>query len=278
MLRLLDSADQTGFSLIKKVTGIISHGGGNRCAGDAPVCRTILDWQQTAVKAGAIVQGPTASSIPDQKGKSITPIGSVSPYAGFGEVTSISPLGEVLGFAVDPATPADVVQFEVYINGTNTTGTLVAKGPVQSPGFDRDFPGDHRFSAQLPESYRDGVRRALSIYSVSSKGTNLINPSQKDYVGYRQTQEGRALWESKVKPLLDSAGCHNGSMTYETKFGWLMPPGKHMGATARNNKMLNNPGTANGESHGGGNRCGKNIDTGLCKELQTWWTIEFGSL
>jgi mono/diheme cytochrome c family protein len=279
MIPLLDSADPASFSLLKKVKGQISHGGGNRCEPDASICNTILQWHQVAVKAGAVTQStaPSASSNPPATGNG-PPGSSATPYTGFGEVTAISPLGDVLGFAVDPTSPADIVQFEVYINGTNTTGTLIAKGPASKPGFDRDFPGDHRFSAQIPESYRNGVSRTLSVYSVSPKATTLINPGQTVYVGYSQTAAGKAFFASNVLPLANCAGCHNGSLNYDTMFGWLMTPGKHMGATARNNKMLNNPGTANGEGHGGGNRCGNNIDTGLCKELQQWWTIEFGSL
>jgi hypothetical protein len=279
MIRLVDSSDPAGFSLLKKVKGLISHGGGNRCEPDASVCNTILDWQKVAVKAGAVTQSttPSASSNPSATGNG-PPGSSATPYTGSGEVTAISPLGDVLGFAVDPASPADILQFEVYINGTNTTGTLVAKGPASKPGFDRDFPGDHRFAAQIPESYRNGVKRTLSIYSVSAKATTLINPTQTDFVGYTQTANGKAFFASNVLPKADCAGCHNGSLNYDTMFGWLMTPGKHMGATARNNKMLNNPGTANGEGHGGGNRCGNNIDSGLCLALQQWWTIEFGSL
>ena len=292
MLKWLDDPSADGSSLLKKVSGNLPHVGGNQCTINPNICAAISEWHKRLVNANKIAANRVAaaagtSPADQQAGQSKTPEGGTgsggggpSAYKGFGDVNALSLLGRVIGFAVNPAAPTDTVDFAIFAGGDNLTGTQIARGAASLPGFDYDYPGDHRFEATIPTTYRNGKRQVISVYAVVNGSFILLNPNATVYFGYTPTDAGKAYYETNVMPLLNAScnGCHNGSINYETNFGWLMSPGKHEGATRANNKMLNKPGTANGTGHGGGNRCNNDINSGLCARIQQWWTIEFGSL
>jgi hypothetical protein len=229
------------------------HTGGDRCKDgktQSP-CKEMIDWW-------IVEKGP--------------------PPAGAGQVgriTDVTSLGRVYGYAFDPQNSAVFVQVNFYIDGPKGTGTSIGSTMANKPGDDGNQPGDHSFSLDLPEAYRNGKAREIFAYALIGNEEKAISSVGYKYTAYSFTQAGRDFYNANVQGRMGGCGgCH--TISYEQQFYSMIAPSPAKGGTATNNQLINKAAQTNGASHGGGQSCG-NPNASPCAEFQRWWQVEFGA-
>jgi hypothetical protein len=189
-----------------------------------------------------------------------------------GRISDVSSLGSVIGYAYDPNDTNATVTVHLYGDGPKGTGTLIASVVANQIGSDGNTPGDHAFTFQLPEAWRDGNEHTLHAYIDDSDTPMLTAP--RAYTAYAFSQAGRDYYNANVRGALNGcAGCH--TISYEQQFYSLIAPSPAEGGSATDNQLLNKPAQTNNTSHGGGLRC-NGINASPCNVIRQWWTIEFG--
>ena len=239
--------------LWNRVRNLEPHTGGDRCQDgktQSP-CKEMIEWwiaEKGAPPAGA---------------------GQV------GRITDVTSLGRVYGYAFDPQNSAVFVQVQFYIDGPKGTGTAIGTTVANKPGDDGNQPGDHSFSLDLPEAYRNGKAREIFAYAVIANEEKPLSSVGYKYTAYSFTQAGRDFYNANVQGRLGGCGgCH--TISYEQQFYSMIAPSPAKGGTATNNQLINKAAQTNGASHGGGQSCG-NANASPCAEFQRWWQVEFGT-
>lgn len=244
-------------ALLRKLTGI-SHEGGNRCIGglEADPCKTMIDWYKAEFgddgAVAEVIENPNAVS-PDS--------------GGFTRVTS---MGRVFGWAVDKAKLTEKIEVKIYVDGNKDAGELAMTKTAGESGPDGNHAGDHQFSFDLPDKYRDKSVRSLYVYGIiDGQETLLAGPLA--FIAYNHSAAGKTFFEQNVEPKLTACkSCH--AVSYTGQFASLILPTPDNKGTKSNNELINKAGTRNGTGHGGGNRCGS---ASPCTEFEQWWDIEF---
>jgi hypothetical protein len=244
-------------ALLRKLTGI-NHEGGNRCTAgiDAEPCSTIVEWYKAEFGDDGAV--PAVIENPNE-------VSSES-----GAFTRVTALGKVFGWAVDKQNLTTKIEVSIYVDGNKDSGELAKTIIAGESGPDGNHSGDHQFSFELPEKYRDRSVRSLYIYGkIGGVDTLLAGPFA--FVAYKYSEAGRTFFEQTVEPKLTACkSCH--VVSYAAQFAALISPTPANNGTKTNNELINKPGTRNGTKHGGGNRCGSGSP---CVEFEQWWLIEF---
>lgn len=238
MLPLLNDGNSAANNrLMRKVRGEETHGGGNRCTSGATAspCKEIAEWWQ--------LEHGIASGFD-------------------GRISSVSVMGDVVGYAVDTRDESITVTARLFVDGQLSVETIADK-----TGSDGNYSGDHAFRVALPASVRDGKEHTLTL-----QVGDVVVGSPLKFTAYAPKDNGRTYFMNTVQPALDRAcrRCH--AIQYEVQYSALLTPAPNKGGTATNNSLIN---SAAGENHPGGNVCGgKNGNP--CDLFQTWWTTEFG--
>jgi len=257
VVAMLKDGSSVNNALLRKLTGI-NHEGGNRCPGglEANPCQTIIEWYKAEFgDDGAI---PAVIENPND----------VSPESG--AFTRVTALGKVFGWAVDKANLNVGIEVKIYADGNKSSGELVKTMIANEAGPDGNHSGDHQFSFELPEKFRDRSVRSLYIYGMIG-GSEVLLAGPYAFVAYNYSEAGRTYFEQNVEPKLTACkSCHN--VSYATQFASLITPTPANNGTKTNNELINKAGTRNGTNHGGGNRCGTSSP---CSEFEEWWKIEF---
>jgi hypothetical protein len=240
--KLAQGTSSTDNAMYNTMRNVVSHTGGDRCnAGvDASPCKEVIAWWHLEYGADPA----TAASR--------------------GTITSVDALGEVYGYAFDPA------------DGPKGTGTSVGTVVANSAGVDANVAGNHAFTFQLPDTLRDG--KAHQLY-----GTVMISGSEEPlddantptpFTSWGFTTAGRAYYTANIQSQLSQcSGCH--TISYEQQYYSLIAPAPNQGGTATDNELINKPSETNTTTHGGGLKCAT-PNSSPCKEFQAWWAIEFG--
>lgn len=235
--------------LINKVQGLITHFGNNQCSTNginAPPCSTIRDWWEFEFKT-------TSSGIT-------------------GRVEQVSPIGEVIGWALDTRTPTQTFNVHVYIGGAVGVGTLVGQYPANQPGLGGQGAG-HYFIFTLPDQYRNGQLRDLYVYGQTAVAANILQGAPKRFAAYLPRAAGQTYYNNTVRPALQSScgACH-GAPDYIADYVRMLNPTPAEGATSSTNRLVQKPSAQ--VTHGGGNVCG-GANNGACALIQEWWRREF---
>lgn len=238
---LSDGASAADNAMARKVRGVTTHGGGNRCnAGpNTSPCLELQEWWRAEF-------GNAADS-------------------GFdGRITSVSDTGDVLGYVVDTRDTAKVLTVRLFVDGVFAVETMASLS-----GADGNYPGDHAFRVTLPAALRDGKSR-----TVQAKVGEVAVGTALGYVAYAPKDAAKAYYTNTVAPVLNGrcSGCH--VVQYEVQYGALISPTPAKGGTVTDNTLINYAAGMN--AHPGGNVCGgKNGSP--CNLFQTWWNMEFAS-
>lgn len=239
--------------LWNRVRNIEPHTGGDRCQDgktQSP-CKEMIDWW-------IVEKGPPPAGV-----------GQV------GRITDVTSLGRVYGFAFDPQNSGVFVQVNFYVDGPKGTGTAIGSTIANKPGDDGNQPGDHSFSLDLPEAYRNGKAREIFAYALIGNEEKPLSSVGYKYTAYSFTQAGRDFYNANVQGRMGGCGgCH--TISYEQQFYSMIAPSPAKGGTATNNQLINKAAQTNGASHGGGQSCG-NANASPCAEFQRWWQVEFGA-
>ena len=235
---LTDGNSASDNRLARKVRNIDPHGGGNRCnAGPTGTpCQEMMEWWRLELGQDSGLDG---------------------------RISSVSIMGDVLGYAVDTRDETKTLTVRIMVDGQ-----LAAETQASKPGPDGNYAGDHAFNVQLPPALRDGKERVVAAFV----GDRVVGPMFK-YTAYAPKDAGRAYFTATIAPALNArcARCH--AIQYETQYGALISPPPHKGGTATTNELIDYSAGAN--NHPGGNLCG-NKNGSPCNLLQTWWNMEFG--
>jgi hypothetical protein len=260
--RISNGTNATDNELVRKVQGLISHVGGNRCPGGVSdsICRNITDWYAIEFQAPPVTPTPP----PAAQGLA-------------GMVTVVSSLGRVSGYAANTQNLSASVGVNFYLDGPSGAGILLNNAPISAnqAGFNGGYTGAHAFSYYLPILYRDGISHQLYAYAVDNGVETQLQGSPYNFTAYVSSIDGYNYYNSTVRPILQNrcAACH--SINYDQHFGSLLSPSPANGGSMTDNEMINMPaGRHMNVNHPGGNICGSK-DNSPCVELQTWWDLEF---
>lgn len=244
-------------ALLRKLNGI-NHEGGNRCIGgiEADPCKTMVDWYKAEYgddgAVAEVIENPNAVS-PDSGG-----------------FTRVTAMGRVFGWAVDKTKLTEIIEVKIYVDGNKDSGELAITKAAGETGPDGNHQGNHQFSFDLPDKFRDKSVRSLYIYGVIA-GQETLLAGPRAFIAYNYSAAGRTYFEQNVEPKLTACkSCH--TVGYTSQFGALIFPTPDDKGTKSNNELINKAGTRNGTGHGGGNRCGTGSP---CSEFEAWWDIEF---
>lgn len=235
------------------VRNLESHTGGDRCSNgpEASPCKEMAAWW--SVEFGATNGSGTPS---------------------FGRVSEVTSLGRVYGWAFDPKDANALLNVTLYVDGPKGTGMMVGTVTANRPGNDGNAPGDHAFTFDLPEAYRNGKQRDLYGYVTVASEEKVLSTLPTKYTAYAFSQAGRDFYNANVQGKLGGCGgCH--TISYEQQFYSLISPAPVKGGTVTNNQLINKASQTNGTNHGGGQSCG-NANASPCVDFQRWWQIEFG--
>jgi hypothetical protein len=237
--------------LINKALGLASHGGGNICtAGIAQTpCREILQWWETEYGR-------------DASGQNI------------GQVTSITEMGVVNGWAVNAQNTAATMDVFISGDGPDGVGTPLTVPALQANlAGNSGYPGNHMFQFQLPAAFRNGQPHQLFVYVVVGGRKYSLQGSPASYTAFTPTAAGMAYYNATVAPALTTncGGCH--SFAYNVLYAYLLSPLPSAGGTATNNFLINKMGGP--ATHSGGNRCNGSKANAPCSLVAEWYRREF---
>lgn len=258
MLRMLNNGtSRDNNQLINKIRNIVSHAGGNRCPQGLTdtVCNMVRGWW-------------------DQEHPTVTPTPNPTNLP-VGQITSVTNMGKVTGWAADPDSLTSAVTVNFYVDGPSGTGVQIGSTIANLSGFNGGYSGNHAFQFFIPVTYRDGTTRTLYAAISDNAMDVALSGSPVSFTAYASTVEGFNYYENTLKPQLTSrcASCH--TIGYDQHFSSLLNPPPVSGGTATNNEMINMPnGRHSGNNHPGGNICGTK-DGVPCSLIQTWWNLEF---
>jgi cytochrome c553 len=254
MLALLEKGGAPQDNLLwNTVRNLESHTGGDRCSNgvEASPCKEMASWWTV------------------EFGKSA---GQGTPS--FGRISEVTALGRVYGWAFDPKDTSAQLNVTLYVDGPKGMGTMVGTVMANRPGNDGNAPGDHAFTFDLPDVYRNGKTRDLYAYAAFGADEKALSTLPTKYTAYAFSQAGRDFYATNVQGRLGSCGgCH--TISYEQQFYSLITPAPNKNGTGTNNQLINKAAQTNGTSHGGGQSCG-NANASPCAEFQRWWQVEFG--
>lgn len=255
---VLNSPSRSNHALMKKVQGIISHAGGNRCpTGKAhPICEVLAAWWDAEYPEGS------KSDDPDQLPT--------------GQVTSISPTGMVKGWAANPSRPSETLTVEFYLGGEkNEEGIYLGSKVASSSGYNGGHKGNHSFNFPIPPRFSNGEEQTLYVYTSFGAEDFLLKDMPQTFVSYAPSERGKEFYRRNLASALAKkcSGCHSGS--YESNFQDLVSPLPGKGGTSLNNKLINMATGEHGKKvHPPGRIC-KTKASSPCDEIQNWWKEEF---
>ncbi|GAB4023865.1 MAG: hypothetical protein Fur0010_27100 [Bdellovibrio sp.] len=258
MVRMLNNGtSRDNNQLMNKIRNISSHAGGNRCPGGLTdtVCNMVRGWYDA--EHPNVTPPPNPANLPT------------------GQITAITNLGKVTGWAADPDSLGTAVTVNFYVDGPAGTGVLIGSTTANLAGFNGGYSGNHAFQYYIPVSYRDGVTRQLYAAIPDTQGDISLSGMPMTFTAYASTVAGFNYYEGTLKPLLTNrcANCH--TIGYDQHFASLLNPAPAVGGSATNNEMINMPSGRHGtKNHPGGNICGTK-DGAPCAQIQTWWNLEF---
>lgn len=108
-----------------------------------------------------------------------------------GYVDNISPTGLINGWSADLDTPSISNEVHIYVDGDFRTGKWVGRTVANTPRPDVNtavgISGNHGFSFQIPNLYKDGKSRTYYIYGINTnaKGQNILLNSGKVQFTYK---------------------------------------------------------------------------------------------
>jgi hypothetical protein len=247
---LKGSTSAADSGIMKKVRGLVAHGGGDRCRANGPAaspCKEVAEWWRLEIGADSGLVG---------------------------RLSQVTPLGEVSGYAV--ASDDTTLALEVELHVDLGTASAESKTPAltlmaDQGGEDAGYEGTHAFRGQLPPALRDGKVHELTAW-VEKDGKKLPIGAPLAFAAYTPKAAGRTYFQNTVAPALEArcSSCH--VVQYEQQYGSLINPPPYKGGTAQLNEMINRP--AGGDAHPGGNLCGSKAGS-PCNLLATWWGLEF---
>jgi hypothetical protein len=189
-----------------------------------------------------------------------------------GELSTVTAVGRVTGWAIDPANLNAMIDVSIYVDGPEGSGILAAETVANLSGFDGGNGNRHAFAVNLDPEFNTGTARMIYVYA--DVGGMLKPIGQKSYTSYAPKDAGRTFFANNLQNTLTQrcGGCHG--VGYEQQYADLIQPPPDQGGTALNNLLLNKPSAQ--VAHGGGNICG-GANGAPCSLFQQWWTIEFGN-
>jgi mono/diheme cytochrome c family protein len=254
--KLIEGDGPTTNSLIGKMVNVSKHSGGDLCPGgltDAP-CKAVLDWYEQ--EFGAIENRA----------------GLTKPQPSNNRLNSITELGRVNGWAINPANISEYLKVRIYVDGNNASGKTPIEAMANVDAFDGGADGAHAFAVDLPAMYLDGKKHMAYVYMVIGANEAPVEGSPKEFTAYTQNlTTGKPFYDQNLQSAMTGScgNCHN--PTYITQWAALLSPPPSNGGTRDNNRLVLK--ASGGLNHRGGNLCGGG---GLCDNIRLWWDREFG--
>lgn len=223
---------------------------------------------------GALVGEFEVATPKDQEGPG-------SPQEDASQVYSVNEWGEVMGCALRPEFPEEILTVTFYVNGEAGMGERLGdtQANISQPGSPCS---GHRFKFFLPETYRDGKVHTLYAYAGSESPEGLIENKGHEFAAYNYSLAGEGFFTDEVLNEIQTScmSCHDSEginvADYERAFGLLLNPSPFKGGTATKNLLIETITMTGGRSHGGGQICTVAQPNSPCEKIQEWWQVEFG--
>jgi hypothetical protein len=201
--------------------------------------------------------------------KSPEPAPQITGKGLIGAVEQINSSGKLTGWASVEADSSLTVIVSVLIDGVAIEQTILAN----LDSFDNNIPGPHAFAFEIAPALRDDKEHTIKLIA-KHQDLALEFPEQKFKIA-PPAANGQNFFLTNLSQNLQSqcGNCH--PVNYRQQFASLTLPLPANGGTATNNELINMASGRNGNTnHPGGNICG-NKNSGVCAQMQQWWTAEF---
>jgi len=245
---LKDGEDPINNAFINKVRNIVDHTGGNKCSSDlkSEPCSIFIKWAE--------IEYDTLAIYPEDIPKVAA------------QLSSVTPLGDVYGYAAHSADSSEKLTVRFYIDGDENSGIELSSVVASNPGFSGGIPGGHLFKISVPDLHRDGTSKMLYAYTTIDGESVELKNSPITFTSWLPKGSG-AFYDGNVgNSFTQCANCHN-NRSY-SDFSKLIDPSPAAGGTATNNILYQR---AHNQGHSGAN-C-----NATCEQfLQDWWVDEFG--
>jgi hypothetical protein len=246
--KLTQGAASNDNQLYNKIRNIVEHTGGDKCRNgpNDVLCTVLNEWWEIETKQTANINLLVS------------------------KISGISPEGRVTGYAGDSSDTDASLEIRIYLDGDDTP---VVTTFADRSGFDGGLSGEHAFSFELPNEFKQGEEHDLIIKAVISAGETSLMTAPFKFVAYSKNSDGETFFNNTIKGQLENTcgGCH--SVSYNSQWASLISPPPDQGGIATSNKLILK---ASGNDHAGGNRCG-GLNSSMCADFQTWWALEFGN-
>lgn len=191
-----------------------------------------------------------------------------------GQLTSyfqyISTSGVAWGYAYDSRNPSSTLRILFYLDNPVGSGQFI--GETQANLTSVGPNTGHYFSFQIPAAYANGTQHRLYAYAHSATPSNLLSPNYITYVAY--TPKAESVFNQQIRGFVQTncASCH--TWNYAGLYGGpLLNPTPFAGGTATSNLFIRKMSGQTG--HSGGVFCSGGVNSGICSEIQRWWSAEF---
>lgn len=182
----------------------------------------------------------------------------------------VSTDGKTWGYALDTKDKTKALKVLFYAGGPVGTGTYVGEIVANIAGVGTN--AGHYFTFKVPSTLANGAYQKLWAYGHEAKTENLIAGSPVQFVSY--TPKAEAYYNQNIAPFIatNCTSCH--SWTYASLYyaPLMNPLPVNPASVASGNRLIQK--MSGGTGHNGGQFC-TSASTGVCANLQAWWTQEF---
>ena len=208
----------------------------------------------------------------DSSSQSVNDVGSNFSGQITSQIQSITKLGTVSGYAMDPQNTGSTLRVIFYADGPAGAGTYL--GETQANIASYGTYAGHFFSFKIPAAYSDGKSHTLYVYGHDTRPELLLKPNSMSFVAY--TPKAETVFNQQIKNFIagNCMGCHGSLWTYSAMYsGPLLTPTPATGGTATNNTFIRK--MSGLTDHAGGQFCSGGVNSDICLEIQKWWNAEF---
>ncbi|MEZ4741748.1 MAG: hypothetical protein R3B45_04770 [Bdellovibrionota bacterium] len=247
--KLLDGDDPINNAFLDKVRNVsMDHTGGNRCSSDlkAEPCSLFIAWGKIEYQIEPIYPGDV-------------PLQAL-------ELSNVTALGDVYGYAAYSKNSSEKLEVRFYIGGDENTGSRLATVIADDPGFSGGIPGGHLFKYKVPDQYRDGLAKKLSAFTTINGESIELENSPFAFTSWLG-KGADAFYNANVGDAFQQCEkCHT-NRGYND-FSKLIEPSPAIDGSPTNNILYMR---AHNKGHSGAS-CNSTCE----KFIKDWWMDEFG--
>ncbi|MFW7381454.1 MAG: hypothetical protein ACOH5I_21775 [Oligoflexus sp.] len=182
-----------------------------------------------------------------------------------GEIQTVSPRGQVSGYAMDASDMDKVYQVRLYLDGDKDTGTFLEEVAANRSTQINGLQQQKGFAVKIPDAMINNTERVVHAYALVDGEEVELTGSPFQFIAY--APKGLAVVGNAFPNNATGCGCH--AWSYETLYGALLTPAPRDGGKADNNELYLRMSGARDHPQGG--------NAGIATASMAWWDAEFNN-